>query len=490
MTHQNPTEIQWQTPIPLSIDTHDEQSPYPVDVLPPLIKDPILAYQQYGQQPTPLIACGALANISLSCQTLANVARDHLLVSPVSLYFLVAAHSGERKSASDKAFGASVRQWQMKMREKLMPEVENSAVLYQAWRSERDGMIKQLRQASTAEAAYSLKEQLLELQNSEPKISLLPELFFEDVTQEGLTHSLSKGWPSSSLWSDEGGIILSGAGMQTNATKFIATLNRLWDGNPFISHRKSSSSFVVNHRRFSMSMMIQPLLLKQLLKRKEGIARHSGFLARSLMTQPISSMGNRYYQSPPNAVTGLEAFNQRITECLDSTLDLTHLGCHDISTLNFSIPAKTRWIKFFNEIESGMNKASHWQAMQDFASKAAENVARLSALFHLFLGKQGDIETESVEQAIDIVFWHLLETKRIFEIPAHHEETDVHKILKWLKEKNITETSSRHLQQYGRFRDKIKRNKAIETLIEHHYFMAIKKDDKLVLMVNPKLIKK
>lgn len=487
MNDQTTTEIHWQTPMPLTIDTHDNQAPYPVDVLPGLIKDPILAYQQYGQQPTPLIACGALANISLACQTLANVARDHLLVSPVSLYFLVAAHSGERKSASDKAFGSSVRQWQIKIREDLMPEVTRSTILHQAWRSERDSIVKQLRQASAPEMIYVLQMQLTELIDSEPEIPLLPELFFEDVTQEGLTHSLSKGWPSSSLWSDEGGIILSGAGMQSNATKFIATLNRLWDGNPFISHRKTSASFVVNHRRFTMSMMIQPLLLKQLLKRQDGISRHSGFLARSLMTQPISSMGTRYYQQPPETLTGLETFNQRITECLDSTLDLTHLGCHEIPTLHFSAPAKARWVSFFNQIESGMNKASHWQTIQDFGSKAAENVARLSALFHLFLGKDGDIGIESVEQAIEIIFWHLLETKRIFEVPNNPENTVAQKILQWLQDKQITETSSRRLQQYGNFRDKIQRNKAIDTLIEHHYLIETKRNEQSVLMVNPKL---
>ena len=92
------TDIKWQQPIPL-IDENQNQRPYPIDSLPSIIKDAVLSYQQYGQQPIPLIACSALANLSLSCQSLANIARDHLLVSPISLYFLVVAQSGERKSA-------------------------------------------------------------------------------------------------------------------------------------------------------------------------------------------------------------------------------------------------------------------------------------------------------------------------------------------------------------------------------------------------------
>lgn len=480
-------EINWQTPMPLVLDTHNAPPLYPIDALPTIISEPILNYHQYGQQPIPMVACGALANISLACQALANVARDHLLVSPVSLYFLVASGSGERKSSSDKAFGRSIRQWQTKTRERLMPDVESALVIHQAWRSERDSVVRQLRMARDVDTIYLLKNQLHELMESEPVIPLLPDLFFEDVTQEGLTHSLSKGWPSSSLWSDEGGIILSGAGMQANTTKFIATLNRLWDGNSLIAHRKTTQSFVVNHRRFSMSMMMQPLLLKQMLKKQEGIARHSGFLARALITQPVSSMGNRYYKQPPDTLVGLDSFHQRITECLDKTLHLDHHGCHDIPTLKLSQKAKATWVTFFNRIESGMNKDSHWLSIQDFASKAGENVARLSALFHLFLGHVGDITSESVEQAIEIVFWHLVETKRLFEPDTQHEQTEAQKMLHWIKSKHVTDTSSRILQQFGKFRDKAKRDKAIETLIAHHYLMAIKRDGKDVLLVHPRL---
>ena len=70
MTIEDPTleklieEITWPTPRPLLHDVGHEAS-YPIQVLPPIIQDAVTAYQQYGQQPLPLIACSALANISL-----------------------------------------------------------------------------------------------------------------------------------------------------------------------------------------------------------------------------------------------------------------------------------------------------------------------------------------------------------------------------------------------------------------------------------------
>ena len=42
---------------------------------------------------------------------------------------------------------------------------------------------------------------------------------------------------------------MNGHGMQNNTTKFIALLNRLWDGKAFIAHRKTTSSFTVANFR-------------------------------------------------------------------------------------------------------------------------------------------------------------------------------------------------------------------------------------------------
>jgi Protein of unknown function (DUF3987) len=105
----------WEAPIPFAV-TMQEESAYPLQALPAILQKTVSDYQQYGQQPISLIACGSLANVSLACQSLANVARDNYLISPVSLYFIVLAASGERKSASDNLFSQAARNWEEKVR--------------------------------------------------------------------------------------------------------------------------------------------------------------------------------------------------------------------------------------------------------------------------------------------------------------------------------------------------------------------------------------
>ena len=186
----NMEKIDWQPPIPLITSDEDIPAPYPVKSLPKEISQPILSYQSYGQQPIALIACAALANISLACQTLANVARDRLLKCPISLFFISINQSGERKTQVDRSFGQGIRQWQTQIRQQLMPEVVEATAMHHAWKAERDGILKQMRKTDSQTEATCLQDQLKILSIQEPEIPLLPELYFEDVTQEALIHSL------------------------------------------------------------------------------------------------------------------------------------------------------------------------------------------------------------------------------------------------------------------------------------------------------------
>lgn len=461
------------------------QKPYPINALPAIIRNAVLSYQEYGQQPLPLIACSALANVSLACQSAANVMRDNLLTSPISLYFLVIAASGERKSAADSAFGKAIRQWEKNIREELSPEVRKAQAKHQAWKITKNALLLKIKNTFADKERLNLEKALINLVESEPIVPLLPTLFFEDATQEALTEHLAHGWPSASLWSDEGGIVLSSQGLKANTTKFVTTLNGLWDGKSFSIHRKTSRSFTVNHRRLTLNIMVQPTILQQLLRRGAEISRHSGFLARTLIACPESSMGTRYYKEPPIALGDLKAFSQRISDCLDLSLILDKDGCKSVPTLKFSAAAKKVWTSFFNDVESGLTNQNRWLFIKDFASKSAENVARLAALLHLFEGKTSDISSSIIESAIQIIEWHLWEARRLFGTKLLSvTQKDALLLIQWLKNKNIYQTSPRHIQQFSPLRDRQKLDKAIEHLVETQQLAEKKVKGRTLLIIS------
>lgn len=232
------------------------------------------------------------------------------------------------------------------------------------------------------------------------------------------------------------------------------------------------------------------LVLEQILNRNSGISRHSGFLARTLITNPESRMGERYYQEPSTSIDSLNIMEQRLTECLNTSLVLDNSGCDNIPILTFSNSAKNVWTNFFNKVEEGLAESHRWQSIKDFASKAAENVARLAALFHLFDGKDGSIEVETIEKAIQIIEWHLWETRRILQVkPQSTQQQDATRLIEWLIYKNLLQTTPRQIQQFGPLRNKQRRDRTIQYLVETNYLRETKLDGKTTLLVNPDIIK-
>lgn len=481
-------EPQWKKTLPLKKQLTQE-APYPIECLPPILQKAITGYKEYGQQPISLIASSALANVSLACQGLANVGRDSQLTSPVSMYFLLVASSGERKSAIDNAFSYAARTWESKIRGKTDYLVRQAITNHKAWKMEHDGLLNQIKRAHYNDDDIDyLKSLLKELDHNEPEIPLQPTLYFEDCTIEALALHLAHGWPSAAFWSDEAGIVLGSHSMKNNPTRFVALLNRLWDGKSSTTHRKTTQSYTIQNRRLTLNLMMQPVLMNQLHQGGSSINRQSGFMARSLMSYPTSNMGNRLYKEPPTDTSYLKDFNRRITECLNQSKSLTQDGCINLPIIFMSSSAKTKWVEFFNMIEAGLTKTSEWSSITDFASKSAENVARLAALFHLFEGCDGDICVEHIEQAIEILLWHLNETKRILGYSEDIQSTsDAEKLLDWFTSKNKSKITQRDTQRLGPLRNKHKLEDAIYLLEEHNYLKTTADGKKVTIDLNPNI---
>jgi len=179
-------------------------------------------------------------------------------------------------------------------------------------------------------------------------------------------------------------------------------------------------------------------------------------------------------------------YGKHITDCLHYSQDLTREGCINLPTLFFSPAAKHIWITFFNQVETGLKSQGIWHDINDFASKAAENAARLAALFHLFSGATGDIQAESIEQAIAIIQWHLQETRRLLApFPAETQYADAEKLMNWLLLKKLRETTPRAIQQSSPIRQRVRRDNAISVLVEHHWVRLIHRNNQTMIEVNP-----
>jgi putative DNA primase/helicase len=489
-----PVNSEWLSPASLFQEVNS--SPYPIDALPIGIRHAVNEVLEFTQCPPALAACSALSALSLATQHLANVRRAEGLTSPVSIYTLAVAESGERKTSVDKHFTSAISAWESYQAELLKDDIKRQYVNHQAWTMQFEGLKQKIKEtAKNQKPVDALTRQLNELKFDEPEAIRVPRLIYGDVTPEQLAFSLSKGWPSAGVLSSEAGIVFGSHGMSgDSAMRSMSQINVLWEGGKLNIDRRTSDSYSVQDARLTMGLAVQADTVKNFFDNSKQLARGTGFTARFLIAWPDSTQGNRMYKEPPKAWPSLTRFNQRITDLLDRLPTLTDAGGIEPKTLDFTPEAKKAWIHFHDEVERELGQDGIMSDLKDVASKAADNVARIAALFHLFEYRETDnINAELVEAASDIVTWHLFEAKRFLQqiaTPTHISNAiklDAY-ILKYCREHKADVLSQNYILQRGPIRDAKTLKTALMELVEANRIKLFTEGKASMVQVNPELL--
>ena len=416
MTRKSASEVRdesWPEVVPLFASAAPE--PYPLAALPAGIHEAVTEAHEYVQCPVALVATSALTALSLVGQGLAQVYRDERLGAPCSLYFLMLGESGERKSAADLLFTAPIRAWERSEAERLDADVKVRTADIRAWEKERDGFEAKLKVlAKREEDTGGIKAKLREHEMLKPSPLKVPHVLFSNVTIERIETSLAERWPSAGLLTSEGGTVFGGHSFRGDALlQTLAILNERWDGAPLRRERHMAASARCEVPRLTVGIAIQPGAFATFNTAGKGLARGSGFWARFLMSFPESTQGTRTYREPA-VMPMMAAFHRQITAMLERT-KLDDKDELSLSMLEFSDAGKTAWQQFYAGVESELSKFGEFSDVRDFASKAADNAARLAALFTLYrtAGSPQLIDDDATNRAAAIVAWHLGEARRI-----------------------------------------------------------------------------
>jgi hypothetical protein len=405
----------WSRPVPLVGQI--ERVAYPMDALPPAIRGAVEEVQEAVQASPEMVASSALAVCSLAAQSLADVRRSVTLPGPCSLFFLTVAESGDRKSTVDRLMGRAVRDFQDAQRDASGVVLAGHTADVEAWEARRNATSD--RMASDAKkdgkSIDGHRADLAQLETEKPQAPRVPRLQYEDVTSEKLGKALATEWPSGGIFSSEGGAVLGGHSMGKDAIgRTLALFNKLWDGAPHIVDRATAPSFAVRGARMTISLQVQPHVLADFLDRDRGMSRGSGFLARFLVSQPMSLQGTRLYRESGD-MPELGRFSSRITDLLNDLPQIDPERGMVLPLLDFTDDAKALWVNSYNAIEGELSSGGNFASIKDAASKAADNIARLAAVLHVFeYGARGPIEARSVEAASRIVLWHTFSARALF----------------------------------------------------------------------------
>lgn len=373
---------------------------FPIDRVPPRVRAAIRSIEEQTDAPTALVASSVLSAISLAAQSAYDIQRNNGLISPLGLYFLCLAGSGDRKTSAD-----------------------NMAL-----------------------------EPIRDFQNQLPTQN---RFIFSDITPYALLNKLHDCCRSAALFENEAGRLFNGRLMED-----IGLLNKLWDGKsiPIDRHKLSIE---VDSPRCTASLMIQPNIFRDVIEKTGGRLNDYGFLARCLICEPQSKIGLRpliegnivdtsdydiYYAKIKNLLAGQKEYILPSSDKLKNPRKIIKLDPY----------AQKAWISIYNHIESNSGPSGIYCEHTAYASKMAENIARLAGVLHIYEypGEEA-ISEATILSAADIIFWYADEFMRLFSDHGSYDQIaeDARKLEKFLiktfNAKNISYYRKSDLLYYG-----------------------------------------
>lgn len=496
----------WETPL---LDTYTDPEALPEDFplweLPDDIRGIIEEVSKITQAPISLIFASCMSVISATIQGLVNATYPTLNGNksvPCSLFFLTLADSGERKTTVDSYFKKPIIDWEKEMVKEYEIEMKNFKGAKKVWDIRTKMLETQLQKNSNPNSSQINSDFTTHYQN-EPAKPTKKKLIIMDATTEAFMKEL-QSYPVKAQLSSEGGTILGSNAMGVeNIMKTLGQYNELWDGNGIQRDRIAEEANVsVGEVRVTLGVAVQPSVFNQFMVNTKKLGKGSGFLARFLLSRPISTKGTRFIDlNSRNMETPyLENYNERISRLLNLGIRFNNdnkvFQCTDIL---MNRDAEILWEDFYNRIEEQQGEGENYDHISGFASKSSEHLVRLATCLHIFCDKTSQnslIDKDIMSSAIEIMYWYIREQKSFDNKSTETESlTDLKYLLgmiqKHCDENDFTVADSpfRPKTKYGRAECKEKYRRLLHTLEMYKCIRLFRrgKNKKLYIALNPKL---
>lgn len=405
--------------------------PFPIDALPPSIRELVLEIHRNTQAPVPSVVSAVLAAISLVCQGKIKVRKRPGLISPISLWFIVVLGSGERKTAVMKLVFEAIEKFMVDQDELYRQKLDEYQNKYNAWEAQKGGILDAIRKkCGKNQPTDEEQERLDELNKHKPKKPKRFKLIHERMSPQALIKNLSECYPTTGIISDEAVSVFSSRGLSD-----MGVLNKGWDGSTISQELSSDESRVVHDPCITLALYAQREIVEKFFQGKGALSRSVGFLARCYYVMPQDTAGFRNLAySVPVSTEVIDTYKNRCKEILLSQIDPDGQSLPEKRELIFSPEAQSRWEREHDGIESMMRPGGFLCNDRDFGSKHADKIARLAALLHYFTGEKGAITLDTLERAIAISAWYAEEFVYNFAKPLQlpQEQQDAELLLVWL----------------------------------------------------------
>lgn len=333
---------------------------YPTESLPPLMRDFIYCVMHATQANDALVGPVVLSVASAAVQGVADILTPFGTDMPTSLFTGVVALSGDRKSTVLKLACRGMEEFERGMEGYLDPEMS-----FRHW-------------------------------GSHP-------FLLEEATEKGVVDVYAKGAKSLFYALDEGGMLTRNLD--------VPALCKRFDAAPIRHLSRTRGLTYVADTRGALCMLVQDLTFSRMMKGDKGAYLiESGLLPRMLMS--FASMPLSVPPPPCSMDAHNHEFHERIKVLMRDYKEIFMHG-KSRSKLYLAADAEQLWKKALEEWEM-LLRDGMWHSIRPFVRRAGEQALRLAGVLQWFTAPQEMIECKSMQAAIDIVQWHLLQARAGF----------------------------------------------------------------------------
>ncbi len=437
----------------------DSLPPFPIDCLPSRLRSYVEAVAIHTQTPMDMAAGAALGVLATCLQGKVKVEGNIGHYEQTSLYIFLIAPPGSRKSAVIHAMTAAIEDYEQKYNEGNKTAMRRNKQERESLQRDINRLTRQL------EVKYDTLTEL-ELQHTQDKLAELPEIkplqiFTDDCTSESMIRLLRDNHGRMSLISAEGGAFDNIVGRYTKKPNLDVWLKGIC-GDTIRVDRINREPDYIRNPALSMIISAQPGVLSELMQ--SSLLDGRGFLARLFYINIPSAAMPKSFRSAPIPATIREDYDNLIFHSLD-------LSENEPITLHLAPEAINQMDELCHSVEAYLR--NEHRDMREWGSKYIGLVLRTAGLLHIAADGAGDIQTETVENAIRIgsyAFHHALYAYSILGADEIVEKA-LHVVTK-LRKLSVMSISRSDLYQKCRgrfFRDAKEMEPALNLLEQHGY---------------------
>lgn len=361
-----------------------EPSPLPLDALPPALRAHAASVANAVQVASDMTALLGLCAVSAAVAGKVEVRVDDAWQrESVSLYGVVVAPPGERKSAAYREMISPIRDWESDAVARVAPlrrtAREQADVAERRLKRRKD---EAARGAATADAVLA---EARAYENALRAVPVLPTLLASDSTPEALVEQMAEQGGRIAVMSPEGGPFRILDGRYSDGIARLEELAQAYDGEELRTRRVGRATKPVRRPALTLAVALQPSVLSSI--RNGRSLRGQGIYGRISWVVPESLVGRRVDSSEAPAIN--EDAKDQYTKVLRALLEWQPAQTEDDGTLvphplTLSKEATAVKREYHYRVEAAMGEGGTLAGMCDYANKSVGRAVRLAVLLDVF----------------------------------------------------------------------------------------------------------